>query len=60
MQTQAPHDPDEKIVVSATDARGAVVSGRVITVLVVSLLLAGVAMIALLSYFYSFPFRLFG
>lgn len=47
---------EEPIVVSPTEARGAVISGRVITVLVVSLLLALFAMALLLSHFYSFPF----
>lgn len=50
------HDSDEPIVVTPTHARGGVISGRVITVLVVSLLLALLAMALLLSHFYSFPF----
>lgn len=54
------HDTgEEPIVVTPTEARGAVISGRVITVLVVSLLLALFAMALLLSHFYSFPFPAF-
>ncbi len=64
MPTPAPaphhHTEEHPAVLTPTEARGGVVSGRVITVLIVSLTLALLAMIGLLSHFYSFPFRLYG
>lgn len=48
------HD-EQPIVISAQSARAGVISGRVILVLAISLLLAGIAMIAVLGYFWSSP-----
>lgn len=57
----APHHTDEHpAVLTPTEARGGAVSGRVVTVLAISLGLALLVMIGLLSHFYSFPFRFNG
>ena len=44
---------DKPIVKSAQSARGGVISGRVMTVLVISLLLAVIMSVAVVGYFHS-------
>jgi hypothetical protein len=47
-----PDKPSQQIVVSAVAARGGFISGRVLLVLIVSLTLALVVMVVVLTYFY--------
>ena len=51
--TKEPHE-DVPIVISAMDARGAVIRGRVIAVLVGSMILALLSMVVLLKFYYGY------